>query len=219
MDIKFFKALKMTFAPEAPKNCNLCPRLVEYRNKNASENPAWFNGPAPSFGDENANILVAGLAPGRMGANRTGRPFTGDYAGELLYQTLAKFGLMIGEYKADPLDGIELKNVIISNVVRCAPPENKPTPQEISICSGFLKSRLAALPMLHTIICLGKISHDSIIRTLGAKPSQYKFAHAAEHIIDNYRIVDSYHCSRYNTQTNRLTTQMFENVFAIALKN
>ncbi|MBN8648025.1 MAG: uracil-DNA glycosylase [Caulobacterales bacterium] len=209
----------MTFAKEAPKNCNLCPRLVEYRNKNAAENPDWFNGPAPSFGDENANILVAGLAPGRMGANRTGRPFTGDYAGELLYQTLKKFGLMFGEYKADPLDGIELKNVIISNVVRCAPPENKPTPQEISICSGFLKARLAALPKLHTIICLGKISHDSIIRTLGAKPSQYKFAHAAEHIIGNYRIVDSYHCSRYNTQTNRLTTPMFENVFSIALKN
>lgn len=209
----------MTFAKEAPKNCNLCPRLVEYRNKNASENPDWFNGPAPSFGDEDASILVAGLAPGRMGANRTGRPFTGDYAGELLYQTLKKFGLMFGEYKADPNDGIELKNVIISNVVRCAPPENKPTPQEISICSGFLKSRLASLPKLHTIICLGKISHDSIIRTLGAKPSQYKFAHAVEHIIGNYRIVDSYHCSRYNTQTNRLTTQMFENVFAIALKD
>lgn len=199
---------------EAPKNCDFCPRLVEYRNKNAQENPTWFNGPAPSFGDKNASVLIVGLAPGRTGANRTGRPFTGDYAGDLLYSTLAKFGYLSGTYRADPNDGIVLKDIMITNAVRCAPPENKPTPAEINICNGFLKARIAALPALKTLICLGKVSHDATIRALGGKLSQFKFAHGAQHEIAGYRIIDSYHCSRYNTQTNRLTTEMFEAVFA-----
>lgn len=199
---------------EAPKNCDFCPRLVEYRNKNARKNPNWFNGPAPSFGDEDASVLVVGLAPGRTGANRTGRPFTGDYAGDLLYATLAKFGYLTGTYRADPSDGIILKDVMITNAVRCAPPENKPTPAEINICNGFLKARIAALPALKTMICLGKVSHDATFRALGGKLSQFKFAHGAQHEIGGYRIIDSYHCSRYNTQTNRLTTEMFEAVFA-----
>lgn len=199
---------------EAPKNCDFCPRLVEYRNKNAQENPTWFNGPAPSFGDKNASVLIVGLAPGRTGANRTGRPFTGDYAGDLLYSTLAKFGYLSGTYRADPNDGIVLKDIMITNAVRCAPPENKPTPAEINICNGFLKARIAALPALKTLICLGKVSHDATIRALGGKLSQFKFAHGAQHEIAGYRIKDSYHCSRYNTQTNRLTTEMFEAVFA-----
>ncbi len=199
---------------EAPKNCDFCPRLVEYRNKNAQENPTWFNGPAPSFGDKNASVLIVGLAPGRTGANRTGRPFTGDYAGDLLYSTLAKFGYLSGTYRADPNDGIVLKDIMITNAVRCAPPENKPTPAEINICNGFLKGRIAALPALKTLICLGKVSHDATIRALGGKLSQFKFAHGAQHEIAGYRIKDSYHCSRYNTQTNRLTTEMFEAVFA-----
>ncbi len=199
---------------EAPKNCDLCPRLMEYRNKNAQENPTWFNRPAPSFGDKNASVLIVGLAPGRTGANRTGRPFTGDYAGDLLYSTLAKFGYLSGTYRADPNDGIVLKDIMITNAVRCAPPENKPTPAEINICNGFLKGRIAALPALKTLICLGKVSHDATIRALGGKLSQFKFAHGAQHEIAGYRIKDSYHCSRYNTQTNRLTTEMFEAVFA-----
>lgn len=199
---------------EAPKNCDFCPRLVEYRNKNAQENPTWFNGPAPSFGDKNASVLIVGLAPGRTGANRTGRPFTGDYAGDLLYSTLAKFGYLSGTYRADPNDGIVLKDIMITNAVRCAPPENKPTPAEINICNGFLKARITALPALKTLICLGKVSHDATIRALGAKLSQFKFAHGAQHEIAGYRITDSYHCSRYNTQTNRLTTEMFEAIFA-----
>jgi uracil-DNA glycosylase len=209
----------MTFTPEAPKDCILCPRLVEYRNINTRENPDWFNGPAPSFGDDNAWLLVAGLAPGRTGANRTGRPFTGDYAGDLLYQTLSKFKLMIGKYNASPDDGIILNGTMITNAVRCAPPENKPTTQEIAICNNFLKARIESLKKLTTIICLGKISHDATLRAIGVKPSQYKFSHCAINQIGKFRIIDSYHCSRYNTQTGRLTQQMFEKVFEIAMES
>lgn len=208
----------MTNSSEAPKNCNLCPRLVEYRNVNADENPDWFNGPAPSFGDENATLLIVGLAPGRTGANRTGRPFTGDFAGELLYQTIKKFGLSVGEYKADPDDGVILKNVMITNAVRCAPPENKPTLEEINTCNEFLKARIESSFKLKTIICLGKISHDATLKALGERPSQYRFGHGAMHFLKDYRLIDSYHCSRYNTQTGRLTTPMFEEIFRKALK-
>lgn len=204
------------YCKEAPKDCNLCPRLVEYRNENKAQNPDWFNGPAPSFGDENAWLLVAGLAPGRTGANRTGRPFTGDYAGILLYNTLKKFGFMFGEYKEDPNDGIRLENAIISNAVRCAPPENKPTTEEIKTCNGFLLERIKSLPNLKVIICLGKVSHDATLRALGHKPTQFKFAHGAIHEINDLKIVDSYHCSKYNTLTRRLTTEMFEDIFEIA---
>ncbi|MFT3726878.1 MAG: uracil-DNA glycosylase [Terricaulis sp.] len=203
--------------PEAPKDCPLCPRLVAYRAANARAEPTWFNGPAPSFGDANARLLVVGLAPGRMGANRTGRPFTGDYAGELLYGTLKKFGFAKGEYKADPNDGLTLTGAMITNAVRCAPPENKPTPEEIKTCRPFLSARMAALPKVKVILALGSIAHESVLRAHGMKPSEAKFGHAAEtQLLQGPTLVSSYHCSRYNTQTRRLTTEMFEAVMARA---
>ena len=207
------------FPKEAPKNCDLCPRLVEYRHKNASENPDWFNGPAPSFGDENGELLVIGLAPGRTGANRTGRPFTGDYAGQLLYDTLKKFGYLTGEYKAVPNDGIILNNVMITNAVRCAPPENKPIGAEINICNNFLKSRIKAMVNLKTIICLGLVSHNATLKALEQRKVLFPFGHANIHQTGNIHLIDSYHCSKYNTLTKRLTTEMFENVFDIAAKS
>lgn len=201
---------------EPPRDCPLCPRLVAYRQENAHQNPAWFNGPAPSFGDPRAWLLIVGLAPGRTGANRTGRPFTGDWAGDLLYATLAKFDLSQGQYEARADDGLMLQGVMITNAVRCAPPLNKPEPKEIATCSSFLKAQINALPQLTTLICLGKISHDITIKTLGGKVSEHGFAHGALHNRAGYKIVDSYHCSRYNTNTGRLTTTMFEAVFEIA---
>jgi uracil-DNA glycosylase family 4 len=203
--------------PEAPKDCPLCPRLVGYREENARAEPGWFNGAAPSFGDSGARLVVVGLAPGRTGANRTGRPFTGDYAGELLYGTLKKFGFAEGVYRADPKDGFRLVDAMISNAVRCAPPENKPTPSEIATCRQFLTARLSALPRLRVILALGSIAHESVLRAHGLKPSAAKFAHGAEAALPNGRtLISSYHCSRYNTQTRRLTTEMFENVVARA---
>jgi uracil-DNA glycosylase family 4 len=203
--------------PEAPKDCPLCPRLVEYREQNARAEPDWFNGAAPSFGDSAARLVVVGLAPGRTGANRTGRPFTGDYAGELLYGTLKKFGFAEGVYRADPNDGFRLIDAMITNAVRCAPPENKPTPGEIAICRQFLTARLSALPRLRVILALGSIAHESVLRAHGLKPSAAKFAHGAEAALPNGRmLISSYHCSRYNTQTRRLTTEMFEAVMARA---
>ena len=206
-----------TAPPEAPKDCPLCPRLVRYREENARAYPEWFNGAAPSFGDPNAKLLIVGLAPGRMGANRTGRPFTGDYAGELLYGTLKKFGFAKGEYRADPNDGFTLIGAMITNAVRCAPPENKPTPQEIATCRPFLAARIAALPALRVILALGSIAHESVLRTHGIKPSVAKFAHGAEtELLGGPTLLSSYHCSRYNTQTRRLTAEMFETLFARA---
>jgi uracil-DNA glycosylase family 4 len=203
--------------PEAPKDCPLCPRLVAYREANARALPGCFNGAVPSFGDPAARLLVVGLAPGRMGANRTGRPFTGDYAGDLLYATLLKFGFAQGEYKADPGDGLTLVGAMISNAVRCAPPENKPTPEEIKTCRPFLSSRISALPKLKVILALGSIAHESVLRAHAMKPSDAKFGHAAEaQLIAGPVLVSSYHCSRYNTQTRRLTTEMFEAVMARA---
>jgi uracil-DNA glycosylase family 4 len=203
--------------PEAPKDCPLCPRLVSYRGENARANPDWFNGAAPSFGDPNASLLIVGLAPGRTGANRTGRPFTGDYAGELLYGTLKKLGLATGEYRADPNDGFTLVGAMITNAVRCAPPENKPTPEEIKACRPFLAARIGALPKLKVIFALGSIAHESILRAHDMRPSAAKFAHAAEAALPNgRRLVSSYHCSRYNTQTRRLNTEMFEAAMARA---
>lgn len=203
--------------PEAPKNCPLCPRLVEYRKENARKEPTWFNGAAPSFGDPNARLLVVGLAPGRMGANRTGRPFTGDYAGDLLYGTLKKLDLAEGEYRADPNDGFTLKGAMITNAVRCAPPENKPTPEEIKTCRPFLSARIDALPKLKVLFALGSIAHESVLRAHGLKPTAAKFAHGCEAELPHGRLlVSSYHCSRYNTQTRRLTTEMFETAMARA---
>ncbi|MEZ5995948.1 MAG: uracil-DNA glycosylase [Hyphomonadaceae bacterium] len=204
-------------APEAPKNCGLCPRLVTYRAENARVEPDWFNGPAPSFGDANARLLIVGLAPGRTGANRTGRPFTGDYAGDLLYGTLKKLGLAEGEYRADPKDGFTLKGAMITNAVRCAPPANKPTPAEIATCRAFLTARVQALPGVRVLLALGSIAHESVLRAHALKPSAAKFAHGAEAALPGERmLVSSYHCSRYNTQTRRLTADMFEAVMARA---
>lgn len=204
-------------SPEAPKNCPLCPRLVAYREQNARAEPAWFNGAAPSFGDPNAKLLVVGLAPGRTGANRTGRPFTGDYAGDLLYGTLKKLGLAEGEYRADPNDGFTLKGAMITNAVRCAPPENKPTPEEIKTCRPFLKARVDATPSVRALLALGSIAHESVLRAHGMKPSEAKFGHGAETQLPGGRwLISSYHCSRYNTQTRRLTAEMFETVMARA---
>jgi uracil-DNA glycosylase family 4 len=205
-------------APAEPaRDCPLCPRLVAYRHENRVAEPSWFNGPAPSFGDPKARLLIVGLAPGRTGANRTGRPFTGDYAGDLLYATLLKFGFARGVYRADPGDGLTLIDAMITNAVRCAPPANKPTPDEISACRPHLVARFAALPSLRVIIALGAIAHDSVLRAHELKPSAAKFAHGAAFALPHDRtLLSSYHCSRYNTQTNRLTAPMFENVFAAA---
>lgn len=203
--------------PEAPRNCPLCPRLVGYRVQNQRAEPSWFNGAAPSFGDPNARLLIVGLAPGRTGANRTGRPFTGDYAGDLLYGTLKKLGLAEGEYRADPADGFTLKGAMITNAVRCAPPENKPTPAEIATCRPFMAARISALPRLKAMLALGSIAHESVLRAHDMKPSAAKFGHGAETTLPNGCImVSSYHCSRYNTQTKRLTTDMFETVMSRA---
>jgi len=198
----------MPLNPEPARDCALCPRLVAYRAENARAEPTWFNGPAPSFGDADARLLIVGLAPGRTGANRTGRPFTGDYAGDLLYSTLKQLGLAEGEYRADPNDGFTPKGVMITNAVRCAPPENKPMPTEIAQCRPFLNARIEALPKVRALLALGAIAHESTLRALGAGPA--KFGHGAETALPGGRwLVSSYHCSRYNTQTRRLTPEMF----------
>lgn len=204
-------ATSATKAPAEPaRDCALCPRLVAYRAENTAAEPDWWNGPAPSFGDPDAALLIVGLAPGRSGANRTGRPFTGDYAGDLLYATLAKLGLSDGVYAADPKDSLRLKGVMITNAVRCAPPANKPTPAEIALCRPHLVARLAALPRLRAILALGAIAHDSVVRAYGAAPRSAPFAHGARASLPGgITLVSSYHCSRYNTQTRRLTEAMF----------
>ena len=208
------------FAPEAPANCPLCPRLVAYREEVAAKEPDWFNGAVPSFGPEDAELLIIGLAPGVTGANRTGRPFTGDWAGDLLYATIDKFGYSTGTYDARPDDGLELKRAMITNAVRCVPPQNKPVGAEINQCRPFLSARIAALPKLKAMICLGKISHDSTVRTLGLKLKDYPFGHGTHYDVKFERrplaLISSYHCSRYNTNTGRLTPEMFEDVFAMA---
>jgi uracil-DNA glycosylase family 4 len=199
---------------EPARDCPLCPRLVEYRGANQVANPDWFNGPAPSFGDPEARLLVVGLAPGRTGANRTGRPFTGDHAGWLLYETLIKLGFARGTYAARPDDGLELVDCMISNAVRCAPPGNKPLPAEEAQCRPFLAARIAALPRLKTIVTLGDVSRRSVLRALGAKASAAEAGHGTETDVAGYRLFNSYHCSRLNTNTGRLTPTMFEAVFA-----
>ncbi|WP_325166448.1 uracil-DNA glycosylase [Thermohalobaculum xanthum] len=203
-------------ASEAPRDCTLCPRLVAYRDANRAAEPDWFNGAVPSFGDPDAWLLVVGLAPGVTGANRTGRPFTGDFAGSLLYGTLAKFGLTRGVFAARPDDGLQLRGAMVTNAVRCVPPQNRPTGAEVNACRSFLAARIAALPRLGTIVTLGKIAHDSTIRALGGRVAQHPFGHGAASRIGELRIHASYHCSRYNTNTGRLTPEMFEAVFAAA---
>ncbi|WDI30524.1 uracil-DNA glycosylase [Hyphococcus flavus] len=205
-------------AADPPLNCQLCKRLVDYRVDNQAAYPNYFNAPAPSFGDANARLLIVGLAPGVHGANRTGRPFTGDYAGDLLYSTMAKFGFSNDKFNADPNDGLKLKSAMVTNAVRCVPPQNKPTGPEIRTCRPFLVSQIDALKKLKAILCLGRIAHDSTLVALGVKAKEAPFGHGAAHRIKDrgLTLFDSYHCSRYNTNTRRLTTEMFEDVFAAA---
>jgi uracil-DNA glycosylase family 4 len=199
---------------EPARDCPLCPRLVDYRRENQRKEPSWFNGPAPSFGDPEARLLVLGLAPGRTGANRTGRPFTGDFAGVLLYDTLVKFGFASGQFKARTDDGLTLIDCMVSNAVRCAPPGNKPLPAEEAACRPFLQARLAALPRLNAIVTLGDVSRRNVLKALGLKGSAAPPGHGVQHQAGPYRLFNSYHCSRLNTNTGRLTTPMFEAVFA-----
>jgi uracil-DNA glycosylase len=200
--------------PEAPRDCPLCPRLVDYREGNRTRHPEWYNGAVASFGDPAARLLVLGLAPGVSGANRTGRPFTGDYAGELLYATLTRFGFANGRFDARPDDGLALTDCMVSNAVRCVPPKNRPLPAEIATCRPFLAARIAALPRLRAVLCLGRVAHETLIRALGARLAAHPFAHGARHDTAGLMIFDSYHCSRYNTNTGRLAASMFEAVFA-----
>ncbi|MBT8427323.1 MAG: GNAT family N-acetyltransferase [Erythrobacter sp.] len=197
---------------EPLRNCPLCPRLVDFRMACRAEYPDWYNAPVPAFGDPDAHVAIVGLAPGKHGANRTGRPFTGDAAGNLLFDTLRRFGLSTGNYDARIDDGLQLKGAIIINAVKCLPPENKPTGGEIQTCRTFFEEQLASLSNVRSILALGKIAHDAACRALGMTLARNKFAHEAEHMVPNgLRLVDSYHCSRYNQNTGRLTDEMFAN--------
>ena len=195
------------------RDCPLCPRLVSFRQKWRKEAPDWHNAPVAPFGPGNARLLIVGLAPGLQGANRTGRPFTGDWAGDLLYATLLDFGFATGTYDERPDDGLELVDARIVNAVRCVPPENKPTGQEIATCRSFLIEELEDLKNVKAMVLLGRIAHDSMLRTLGIKAAAAPFGHGAEHDAGRIRLFDSYHCSRYNTNTGRLTEEMFHAVF------
>ncbi len=203
---------------EPPRDCSRCPRLVTLRQACRLEKPDWWNAPVHAFGDPNGWLAIAGLAPGKHGANRTGRPFTGDYAGDLLFATLSALGLSQGQYEAHADDGLELGGVIILNSVKCLPPQNKPLPSEIAACRPFFEAQLAALANVRVIVALGRIAHDVVLRAVGARLAAYRFAHGAVHSLpDGPRLVDSYHCSRYNMNTGRLTLEMFSEVFRTAL--
>jgi uracil-DNA glycosylase len=205
----------MDRAPAEPdRDCPLCPRLASFRQEWRRREPTWFNAPVPGFGPRTARLLIVGLAPGLQGANRTGRPFTGDFAGVLLYETLSRFGLAKGTYGATPDDGLELIDARISNAVRCVPPENKPTGTEIANCRVFLTAAIADMPNLRAMVALGRIAHDTALAALDVRRSGAPFAHGAEHDIGKLRLFDSYHCSRYNTNTGVLTPDMFCGVFA-----
>ena len=199
---------------EAPRDCPLCPRLVALRASCDAEHPDWWNAPVPAFGDREAWLAIIGLAPGKHGANRTGRPFTGDYAGELLYATLAKFGLSSGTYAQDRNDGLKLEGAIILNAVKCLPPQNKTLPVEEANCRPYLMEAIASLPNLTTFIALGKVAHDSLCRSFGVPLAKAKFTHGAVHeLAVGLTLMDSYHCSRYNQNTRRLDAAMFEAIF------
>lgn len=200
---------------EPAHDCPLCPRLAEFRAANSRAEPSWHNGPVASFGANSARLLIVGLAPGLKGANRTGRPFTGDFAGDLLYATLIEHGFARGIYRARPDDGLELVDCMITNAVRCVPPQNKPTPAEIGTCRAFLAGQLAALPRLAAILALGRIAHDSTLAALAVRRRDFPFAHAARHQVGARLVLfDSFHCSRYNTNTGKLTPAMFGAVIA-----
>ncbi|WP_441236632.1 uracil-DNA glycosylase [Bradyrhizobium sp. 930_D9_N1_4] len=196
------------------RDCPLCPRLVAFREANRAREPLWHNAPVAPFGDIKARLLIVGLAPGMQGANRTGRPFTGDYAGDLLYATLLEYGFAKGTYQARPDDGLKLVDCRIANAVHCVPPQNKPLPVEINTCRQFLVANLETMPKLRAIIALGRIAHDSVLKPLKLKASQAPFGHGAVHQAGAFKLYDSYHCSRYNTNTRVLTTDMFRSVFA-----
>jgi len=203
---------------EPPRDCPRCPRLVALRRECQAEHPNWWNAPVYAFGDPGGWLAFAGLAPGKHGANRTGRPFTGDYAGDLLFATLAEFGLSKGRYQARIDDGLTLDGAIIVNSVKCLPPQNKPIPAEIANCRPFFEAQMAALPKVRVIIALGRIAHDAALRAFGERLAAHPFAHGAVHALPGGRhLVDSYHCSRYNTNTGRLTADMFRDVFRTAL--
>jgi len=199
-----------------PHDCPLCPRLARFRGPQRTAFPDWHNAPVPSFGGADGRLLVVGLAPGLRGANRTGRPFTGDYAGVLLYETLRNFGFARGDYGQSADDGLALLDCRITNAVRCVPPENKPVGEEIRQCRDFLKATIAEMPNLAAILILGRIAHDSTIAALGGRAAEYPFRHGADHAIGRMHLFDSYHCSRYNTNTGVLTPKMFRSVFAKA---
>ena len=191
-------------------DCTFCPRLVAFREHNQSKYPDFHNAPVPSFGSLGAALLIVGLAPGLKGANRTARPFTGDYAGDLLYPTLTEFGFAEGIFGADPNDGLQLKNCRITNAVRCVPPENKPVGAEIKSCMPFLIEEIGAMPDLRAILALGGIAHNAVLTSFGRKQREFKFGHGARHALSaDITLFDSYHCSRYNVNTKRLTEEMF----------
>jgi uracil-DNA glycosylase len=202
-----------------PHDCALCPRLVAYRAANHEAHPDWFNGPVPSFGPVDARLLVVGLAPGVRGANRTGRPFTGDHAGELLYQTMIRFGLAQGVYRADPQDGMTLHDCRIVNAVRCVPPANLPEPREVNLCNGFLRSELQGMSNLRAVLALGVLAHAAVLKACGIPTTRIRFSHGAIHALpDGLLLADSYHVSRYNTSTRRLTPEMFEAMMVALLE-
>ena len=203
---------------EASRDCAQCPRLVALRKECRIDKPEWWNAPVPAFGDPAAWLAIVGLAPGKQGANRTGRPFTGDVAGDLLYATLSKFGFSDGEYRGDRSDGLTLKGAVILNTVKCLPPQNKTLPVEEANCRPFLLRAIGSLPNLRTIVALGRVAHDGLCRGFGISLKQARFAHGAVHILPSGKLlIDSYHCSRYNQNTGRLNSQMFEEVFQKAI--
>ncbi len=199
---------------EPDRDCPFCPRLVAFREVTRLREPGWFNSPVPPFGDANGRLLIVGLAPGMQGANRTGRPFTGDYAGDLLYATLLQYGFAKGVYQARPDDGLTLVDCRIGNAVHCVPPQNKPLPIEINTCRQFLIATLETMPRLRAIVALGRIAHESTVKALGVRAAAAPFSHGAVHQAGALKLYDSYHCSRYNTNTGVLTPDMFRSVFA-----
>jgi len=196
------------------RNCPRCPRLVAFRKAWRASEPEWFNAPVDSFGPREARLLIVGLAPGLRGANRTGRPFTGDYAGDLLYATLKEFGFAEGLYQASPDDGLTLRDCRITNAVRCVPPENKPTPQEIAACRPFLSATISEMPRLCALLALGRVAHETLVTATGLRRSEFPFGHGRVHALGSLTLFDSYHCSRYNTNTGVLTPRMFRDVLA-----
>jgi uracil-DNA glycosylase len=199
------------------RDCPLCPRLVSLRQANRAAEPAWHNAPVPSWGPREAALLVLGMAPGQRGANRTGRPFTGDYAGRLLYATLVKHGLAQGQYEERPDDGLVLTGCRVTNAVRCVPPANLPQPAETRTCNRFLQAELAAMPALRVVLALGTLAHGALLRAVGLPMSRFRFAHGATYSLPSgVLLADSYHVSRYNTSTRVLTPEMFDAVVAAA---